>query len=262
MSERTQRISDGTISLLGKRFEIPASYRALYRLTVRYAEWDLRHVSLVDPRTDATLSPLYPLDRARNAEGLQEIGPATAHPAPDKTSVPPLLQKIMADYAATGLPPAFIADPKILCNRRFCRHNQPIRRKSNWPKYQALYGLKWNPFTQDIPPEAILKTPRFNQFCRVSSSPSKAASPLSPGRAALANRLIYAPSATTSPKFQKLPWAASSGPKVASGIFTGKWAPSLASSPGEQPLGRLQWLTREVAPPYRLHFASPRTPHR
>jgi type II secretory pathway predicted ATPase ExeA len=32
-------------------------------------------------------------------------------------------------------------------------------------KIQALYGLKWNPFTQDIPPEAILKTPRFDQFC-------------------------------------------------------------------------------------------------
>lgn len=32
-------------------------------------------------------------------------------------------------------------------------------------KIQALYGLKWNPFTQDIPPEAIFKTARFNQFC-------------------------------------------------------------------------------------------------
>jgi len=30
---------------------------------------------------------------------------------------------------------------------------------------QALYGLKWNPFTQDIPPEAIFKTAKFNQFC-------------------------------------------------------------------------------------------------
>lgn len=30
---------------------------------------------------------------------------------------------------------------------------------------QALYGLKWNPFTQDIPAEAIYKTPRFAQFC-------------------------------------------------------------------------------------------------
>ena len=32
-------------------------------------------------------------------------------------------------------------------------------------KLQALYGLKWNPFTQDIPAEAIYKTPRFAQFC-------------------------------------------------------------------------------------------------
>lgn len=35
----------------------------------------------------------------------------------------------------------------------------------NHKKIQALYGLKWNPFTQDIPPEAIYRTPRFNQFC-------------------------------------------------------------------------------------------------
>jgi type II secretory pathway predicted ATPase ExeA len=32
-------------------------------------------------------------------------------------------------------------------------------------KINALYGLKWNPFTQDIPSEAIFKTPRFAQFC-------------------------------------------------------------------------------------------------
>jgi type II secretory pathway predicted ATPase ExeA len=32
-------------------------------------------------------------------------------------------------------------------------------------KLQALYGLKWNPFAQDIPAEAIFKTQRFAQFC-------------------------------------------------------------------------------------------------
>jgi transposase InsO family protein len=114
--QRTQRISDGTISLLGKRFEIPAAYRSLHRLTVRYAEWDLRHVSLVDPRTDAVLAPLYPTDRARNAEGLRKkIGPPdSSAPIADKTGVPPLLAKLVADYAATGLPPAYIADPKTI----------------------------------------------------------------------------------------------------------------------------------------------------
>lgn len=113
--KRTQRISDGTVSILGKRFEIPAAFRTLYRLTVRYAEWDLRHVSLVDPRTDAVLSPLYPVDRKRNAEGLRRrIGaPNASRPVPPKTdSIPPLLQRLMADYAATGLPPAYIVDTK------------------------------------------------------------------------------------------------------------------------------------------------------
>ena len=81
---------------------------------MRYAEWDLRHVSLVDPRTDAVLSPLYPVDRKRNAEGLRRrIGPPNASRPTEKTdSIPPLLQKLMADYAATGLPPAYIVDTK------------------------------------------------------------------------------------------------------------------------------------------------------
>lgn len=115
---RTQRRSDGTVSILGKRFEIPAAFRSLYRLTVRYAEWDLRHVSLVDPRTDATLAPLYPLDRKRNADGLRKRIGSSQQPEQIKIpltqtpdAIPPLLQKIMADYAATGMPPAYIVDP-------------------------------------------------------------------------------------------------------------------------------------------------------
>lgn len=32
-------------------------------------------------------------------------------------------------------------------------------------KMQALFGLKWNPFVQDIPAEAIVRTPKFDQFC-------------------------------------------------------------------------------------------------
>ena len=40
-TRRTQRQSDGTISLEGVRFEIPARYRHFRDLTVRYARWDL-----------------------------------------------------------------------------------------------------------------------------------------------------------------------------------------------------------------------------
>lgn len=32
-------------------------------------------------------------------------------------------------------------------------------------KLNALYGLKWNPFTHDIPGEAIVRTQAFDQFC-------------------------------------------------------------------------------------------------
>ena len=47
---RTQRQSDGTISLDGVRFEIPGRYRHFRKVSVRYARWDLRRVDLVDPR--------------------------------------------------------------------------------------------------------------------------------------------------------------------------------------------------------------------
>jgi transposase InsO family protein len=118
---RSQRRTDGTISILGKRFEIPSAYRMLPRITVRYAEWDLRQVHLVDPRTQACLTPLYPLDRRKNAEGLRRrLGPPellSSEPSvildlEKKTGEwPPLLQKILAEHAASGLPPAYIPGP-------------------------------------------------------------------------------------------------------------------------------------------------------
>lgn len=115
---RSQRRTDGTISILGKRFEIPNAYRSLPRITVRYAEWDLRHVHIVDPRTAACLAPLYPLDRRKNADGLRrrlgspEGAMASENAAGSKTDEwPPLLQKLLAEHAASGLPPAYIAGP-------------------------------------------------------------------------------------------------------------------------------------------------------
>lgn len=115
--QRTQRRSDGTISILGKRFEIPSAFRSLTKITIRYAQWDLRHVHLVDPRTDALLAPLYPLDRIKNAQALRRLLPTTTSSSKPQSSLnepslPPLLQKLMAEYAATGLPPAYIVDPK------------------------------------------------------------------------------------------------------------------------------------------------------
>jgi putative transposase len=108
---RSQRRSDGTVSIEGHRFEVPARFRHLERLTVRYARWDLSRVYLVDARTDTVLDRIYPLDKARNADGRRRSLPS--EPAEmttlDKPSrEPPLLKKLLAEYAATGLPPGYM----------------------------------------------------------------------------------------------------------------------------------------------------------
>jgi transposase InsO family protein len=106
---RSQRRSDGTASIEGVRFEIPARFRHLRKLHLRYASWDLTHVWLVDERTDAVLSRLYPLDKARNADGFRGVVElAVPGPLAQPAGIAPLLRKLMTEYAATGLPPAYI----------------------------------------------------------------------------------------------------------------------------------------------------------
>lgn len=109
---RTQRRSDGTLSLDGVRFEVPARFHHLRRLALRYKSWDLRQAWLLDETQGVVLERLYPLDRARNAEGVRRPLPAPTAappaPAPEPSGIAPLLRKLMADYAATGLPPAYI----------------------------------------------------------------------------------------------------------------------------------------------------------
>jgi hypothetical protein len=116
---RTHRRTDGTLSLLGRRFEVPGRFRHLERLHLRYAGWDLSRVDLVDARTGEILSPLYPLDKRGNASGRRRrltpppLPPASAGapmpaPPPPASGIAPLLADLLADYAATGLPPAYL----------------------------------------------------------------------------------------------------------------------------------------------------------
>jgi transposase InsO family protein len=107
---RLQRRSDGTASIKGRRFEVPSRYRHLERLAIRYASWDLSRVHLVDERTGAVLCQLFPLDKARNADALRRTLTPLVEAAgtPPKPGIAPLLKKLMADYAATGLPPAYL----------------------------------------------------------------------------------------------------------------------------------------------------------
>ena len=113
-SSRIQRRSDGTISLKGTRFEIPSRFRHFHKVTVRYASWNLARVHLTDPRMGTVLARIYPLDRARNADGLRrtlspiDTGVNDATATETLTDLAPLLRKLLADYSATGLPPAYL----------------------------------------------------------------------------------------------------------------------------------------------------------
>jgi putative transposase len=108
--KRKQRRSDGTVSLDGQRFEIPSRYRRLDEIHLRYARWDLSGVDLIDARSGQVLCPVRPLDKAANADALRRrLDPATSDTsAMPATGIAPLLKQMIADYAATGLPPAYL----------------------------------------------------------------------------------------------------------------------------------------------------------
>jgi putative transposase len=108
--KRLQRRSDGTVSLDGQRFEIPSRYRHLAQVHLRYARWDLSRVDLIEPRSGQILCPVRPLDKAANADAMRRrLDPTTPEvTAMPATGIAPLLKKMIADYAATGLPPAYL----------------------------------------------------------------------------------------------------------------------------------------------------------
>ncbi len=113
--QRAQRRSDGTISVGGRRFEVPDRFRHMGRLRIRFATWDLRQVYLADPHTDAILDRCLPLDRVKNADRFrrprQALGPDVASDVahePTPTGIAPLLRQLIEECAATGLPPAYL----------------------------------------------------------------------------------------------------------------------------------------------------------
>jgi putative transposase len=111
---RTQRLSDGTVSLEGRRFEVPSQFGHLKRLQLRYARWDFSAVDLIDARSGAILCPLYPLDKAANASGERRVraepNPAAPAPPSGRGEIAPLLKKLLAEFAATGLPPPYLPE--------------------------------------------------------------------------------------------------------------------------------------------------------
>ena len=107
--KRKQRHSDGTFSLDGIRIEVPSQYCHLDVLHIRYARWDLSYIAMIDPQTDKVLCLLYPQNKSANASGHRRALAQKYQPKEAKTSgIAPLLKNLMAEYSATGLPPAYI----------------------------------------------------------------------------------------------------------------------------------------------------------
>jgi transposase InsO family protein len=119
---RSQRKSDGTIAIKAVRFELPSRFAHFQHLYVRYQSWDLTKAYLVDPRNDDLLASIYPQDKAKNANGYRHmlqtpVAPSAPQHQADQDPIPPLLRKILSDYAATGLPPAYL--PMEPVNKEF-----------------------------------------------------------------------------------------------------------------------------------------------
>lgn len=110
---RRLRHSDGTVSLEGRRYEIPSRFRHLQDCHLSYARWDLSSVDLVDARTSAVLCAVHPLDKSANSDGqrrrMDRLGPDLS-PLP-ATTMAPLMRCLLAEHAATGLPPAYLPTP-------------------------------------------------------------------------------------------------------------------------------------------------------
>jgi transposase InsO family protein len=115
---RTVRRSDGTFTVAGLRFQLPLRYRTLLQVVVRVARWDLSTVELCDPKTEAHLCVVLPLDKANNADGRRRPLPLPSvdqRPPLPPAGIAPYLRQLMEKSAATGFPPAYLPiDPSSL----------------------------------------------------------------------------------------------------------------------------------------------------
>jgi hypothetical protein len=114
---RLQRLTDGTISLEAKRYEIPLRFRMLKEIWVRYAEWDMSNVHLVDRDTGNVLEKIYPIDKVKNSYIGRKIitdNPSTVKSTTPANEVAPLLKKHMEDHRIKNGPSAYLSKDENL----------------------------------------------------------------------------------------------------------------------------------------------------
>ena len=108
---RSQRQTDGTVTLDGVRFEIPQCYRHMDGLKLSYARWDLSWAEILCPETNAILARIRPVPLEGNARGIRRDAAradsiantkemANLTSADDSGSdLPPLLARCLEEYA-------------------------------------------------------------------------------------------------------------------------------------------------------------------
>jgi hypothetical protein len=105
------------------RFEIPAVYRHLEKLTLRYARWDLSEAEILCDLTFKPLARIRPIDKLANANAIRrEIGSHDPEPptsqddashadAPlawDDSDLPPLLARLLREHEEDFRAPGYI----------------------------------------------------------------------------------------------------------------------------------------------------------
>ena len=114
---RKPRQSDATVVVDGIRYELPVRFSHLAKVTLRSVQWDKSKITLMDPDTDMPLAHLLPQDKVKNASGLRRVIQPSSAPSAKETEkkpLPALLRKWLADYAATGLPPAYLPKEELI----------------------------------------------------------------------------------------------------------------------------------------------------
>ncbi len=103
--------------IAGVRYEVPSRFRTLSTPTLRAPGWDKSQLVLLDPRTAQPLARLLPQDKTRNAatarRALEAVAASAAPPPGAADPLPALLRQWLADYAATGLPPAYLPKAEV-----------------------------------------------------------------------------------------------------------------------------------------------------
>jgi len=104
--ERKVKKEDGTISLNGITFELPAEYKHLQKVTVRFASWDLSKIYLISD-SGVIFASAFPLNAYQNASGIRRKYETTSLIDLKKLNLPPLLEQKVNNFLDSNRIPGF-----------------------------------------------------------------------------------------------------------------------------------------------------------